>query len=145
MVDVNAGNDPDLAWADERDDQFANGAHSAVPTHKRAYSFRVDLLGWLADQEIMAALDKPKTDTNEQHSDQDGGHPLGYRRPGDLIDSQGDECDPISHDRDDVRVEHSPQSGVGRNRGVVQHVLQYEPTSPELDLNVVGIMYGAEV
>jgi hypothetical protein len=77
LFDVNAGDDLDPAWTDERDDQFANGAHAGVPKEKRPYSLRVKPLGWLAKQEVTVALDEPKTDTDDRRADEHGGHPSG--------------------------------------------------------------------
>ena len=75
-----------------------------------------------ADQEVVAALDKPKTDADHHQRDEHRGHALRYGRPGDLIQGQGGKRDHVSEDRHRVLEEHSPQRRFRRDPGLLQEL-----------------------
>ena len=116
ILNANPGDNPYLARADEGEEEFANGGHTGVPKEKGSYSLLVSWPEWLgeasnivaprpsgaprpgADQEVVAALDEPKTDADQYQRDEHCGHSLGYGRPGDLIQRQGGKRDHVSGD-----------------------------------------------
>src|SRR5271155_5877314 len=99
IVDVNPGDNPYPARTDEGEQEFANGGHTGVPEEKGSYSLLLSWPQWLgeasniaalrspggpspgADQEVVAALDKPKTDADHHQRDEHRGHALRYGRP----------------------------------------------------------------
>jgi hypothetical protein len=116
IVNVQARGNPCLARTGEGDQDLANGGHTGVVEEEGAYSLFISRREWLgevigiflrrrlggqrpdADQEVMAAFDQPQTGADQHQPDEHRGYPLGYRRPGDLIEGQGGQRDHVSRD-----------------------------------------------
>jgi len=98
--------------ADEGDEEFADGGHAGVGKEEGSDSLLIGWPEWLgeasnivalrppggprpgADQEVVAALDEPQADADRHQRDEHGGYALVYRRPGDLVQTQGGKRDP---------------------------------------------------
>jgi len=137
IVNVKAGGNPRLARTGEGDQDLADGGHAGVVEEEGAYSLFISRREWLgevigilprrrlggqrpdADQEVVTALDQPQTGADQHQPDEHRGYPLGYRRPGDLIEGQGGQRDHVSRDRHGVLEEHGPKRRVGCDPGLV--------------------------
>jgi len=124
---------PYPAWADEGEEKFANGGHTWVPKKKGSYPLLVNWPQWLgeasnivalwasgtprpgADEEVVTAVDQPKTDADQYHCYEHRSHALRHGRPGDLIHGQSRKRDHIPGDRHRVLGEYGAQRRVGRD------------------------------
>ncbi len=114
IVNVKARGNPHPARTGEGDQDLANGGHTGVVEEEGAYSVFVSRPEWLgevigilprrrlggqrpdADQEVVAAFDQPEAGADQHQPDEHRGYPLGYGRPGDLIEGQGGQRDHVS-------------------------------------------------
>jgi DNA-binding transcriptional LysR family regulator len=140
IVNVKARGNPRPARTGEGDQDLANGGHTGVVQEEGTYSVFVSGPEWLgeviailprrrrggelpdADQEVMTALDQPEAGADKHQPDEDRGYPLGYRRPGELIEGQGGQRDHVSRHGHRVLDEDSPQRRVRRSPGLVHEV-----------------------
>jgi hypothetical protein len=137
IVNVQARGNPRPARTGEGDQDLANSGHAGVAQEEGAHPVFVSGPEWLgevigiwprrrrgaqlpdADQEVVTALDEPEADTDEHQPDEHRGYPLGYRRPGDLVQGQGGQRDHVSRHGHRVLDEDSPQCGVRGDPGLL--------------------------
>ena len=116
IVNVKARGNPHPARTGEGDQDLADGGHTGVVEEEGAYFVFVSGPEWLsevigilprrrrggqwpdADQEVVTALDEPEAGADKHQPDEHRGYPLGYGRPGGLIEGQGGQRDHVSRD-----------------------------------------------
>jgi len=122
IVDVDAGQYPDLARSDEGHEQLADRHHARVRDDEGTDLVLDHGRRLLAEQEVVVSPCQLHADADEQQPEGDRGHRFGHRRSGDLMEGDARERDGVTDDRCGVLGEHRPHRRIRREHDLVDEV-----------------------